>query len=298
MQSAKQGGTITVVSRQISLSPYGVAQIKKASCPKRHSLIDNDFKIDGLATLKVKVISDGNEGIVHLDPVYGKHRNHFDVGFEIKNDAEFVCPECSNSLIQVNKTCPECGSPVLAFEVNGKGIYEVCSSEKSNWEKWDFVDSAGLKEFVEIKVSDTGCGISKKIIFRKFLNHFFQQKDKKEPDLVLRLFGKLLITITERLQLIVKWVKAQLYYTSSTFSRNSLKMSKTSDILVIDDEQVVIDAVIKICALENYSVDAALNVKAAIEKITKNHYAIIICDIMIPDGDGFHILDELGKQKY
>ena len=73
-------------------------------------------------------------------------------------------------------------------------------------------------------------------------------------------------------------------------------MNKESDILVIDDEQVIIDAVIKICSLDNYSVDAALNVKTAIEKIAKNYYSIIICDIMMPDGDGFQILDELNNR--
>jgi len=70
-------------------------------------------------------------------------------------------------------------------------------------------------------------------------------------------------------------------------------MSKPSDILVIDDEQVIIDAVVKVCKLENYNVDAALNVKTAIEKISKNYYSIVVCDIMMPDGDGFQILDEL-----
>ncbi len=70
-------------------------------------------------------------------------------------------------------------------------------------------------------------------------------------------------------------------------------MSKTSDILVIDDEQVVIDAVIKICSLDNYSVETASTVTQALEKISHNKYGIIISDIMLPDGDGFQILDEL-----
>ena len=70
-------------------------------------------------------------------------------------------------------------------------------------------------------------------------------------------------------------------------------MIKVSEILVIDDEQVIIDAVIKICELDNYSVDAALNVKSAIEKISRQYYNIILCDIMMPDGDGFQILEEL-----
>lgn len=73
-------------------------------------------------------------------------------------------------------------------------------------------------------------------------------------------------------------------------------MSKPTNILIIDDEQVIIDAVVKICSLENYSVDSAMNVKTAIEKISKNYYPIIVCDIMMPDGDGFQILDELRKK--
>ncbi|MCK7523444.1 MAG: hypothetical protein MZV64_40215 [Ignavibacteriales bacterium] len=35
----KNGGTISLSTQQISLSPFGTAQIKKAACSKRHSLI-------------------------------------------------------------------------------------------------------------------------------------------------------------------------------------------------------------------------------------------------------------------
>lgn len=72
-------------------------------------------------------------------------------------------------------------------------------------------------------------------------------------------------------------------------------MNKTADILVIDDEQVIIDAVIKICKLDDYTVDTAINTKLALEKISKNYYPIIISDIMMPDGNGFDILDEVNK---
>ncbi|MCK9209327.1 MAG: ATP-binding protein [Ignavibacteriaceae bacterium] len=178
------GGTLTVTTHQISLSPYGVAQIKKAACPKRHSLIDNDFKIGGLPSLKVKVLSDNQEGFIHLDPVYGKHRNHFDLGFPVTKDAKFVCPDCNISLVQHDKICPDCGSPVLAFEISGQGIYEVCSSEKNNWERWEFVDSAGLSEYLEIKIKDTGSGISNDDI-SKIFEPFFSTKGQKGTGLGL-----------------------------------------------------------------------------------------------------------------
>ena len=172
------GGTITLTTQKISLTPFGTTQIKKATCRKRHSLIDNDYKIDGMPSLKVKVISAGKEGLVHLDPVYGKHRNNFDVGFKIGKDAKYVCPDCNNSLVLENKTCPKCGAPILAFEISGEGIYEVCSSEGSNWEKWDSVDSAGLKEYIEIKVTDTGSGINNEDL-PKIFDPFFSTKGQK-----------------------------------------------------------------------------------------------------------------------
>lgn len=174
----KDGGVIKILAKQIALAPVGIAQIKNAACPKRHSLMDNDFKIDGLPSLKVKVISGDKEGLVHLDPVYGKHRNNFNVGFKIEKDAKFVCPECNISIVESDKLCPICGAPVLSFEITGQGIYEVCSSEKSNWERWEAVDSVGSREYIEIKVSDTGSGIRKEDL-PKIFDPFFSTKGQK-----------------------------------------------------------------------------------------------------------------------
>jgi len=179
-----KGGTVTIVTKQISLSPLGVAQVKKAACPKRHSLIDNEFKIDGYPALKVKVLSEGKEGIIHLDPIYGKHRNNFNVGFKIGKDAQFVCPECNRSIVEENKTCPKCGSPVLAFEIPNQGFYEVCASENSNWEKWDYVDSTGVREYIEIKIIDTGSGITNEDL-AKIFEPFFSTKGQKGTGLGL-----------------------------------------------------------------------------------------------------------------
>ncbi len=180
----ESSGTITVASRKISLAPFGVAQIKKAACPKRHSLMDNEYKIDGLPSLKVKVVSNAKEGIIHLDPVYGKHRNHYNPGFNVDKNTKFLCPECNISLIQEGKTCPKCSAPVITLEITGQGLYEVCSAENSNWEKWDYVDSAGLKDYIEIKISDTGSGISQDDL-PKIFEPFFSTKGQKGTGLGL-----------------------------------------------------------------------------------------------------------------
>lgn len=74
-------------------------------------------------------------------------------------------------------------------------------------------------------------------------------------------------------------------------------MKKDWDILVIDDEQVVIDAVVKICSAEDYTVDAAIDAKEALQKFDRNSYKLIICDIMMPGIDGFGFLDELHKRR-
>lgn len=73
-------------------------------------------------------------------------------------------------------------------------------------------------------------------------------------------------------------------------------MKDTKDILIIDDEMVVVDSVIKIGGLENLSVDFANNSNEAFNKLAAIDYKLIICDIMLPEIDGFGILTELQKR--
>lgn len=70
-------------------------------------------------------------------------------------------------------------------------------------------------------------------------------------------------------------------------------MRSTYDILIIDDEQVIIDAVIRICSTEQLKVDAALDGATALKKVKNNSYRLIICDIMLPGMDGFEFLEQL-----
>ncbi len=185
------GGTISIRPSSISLSPYGLAQIKAAICPKRHDLMDDDTKIAGLPTVKVKVVSGGNTGLANLDPVYGKHRHQY--GLEIKKgkDLEVSCPQCNVSLIEHNVKCPSCAAPVYSFEVPPHGMFEGCTNPECAWQKWPAMDNAGQKDYIEVKIADTGQGIPKENLPRLF-EPFYTTKGKNGTGLGLAVIWKII----------------------------------------------------------------------------------------------------------
>jgi len=74
-------------------------------------------------------------------------------------------------------------------------------------------------------------------------------------------------------------------------------MSKPFHILIVDDEQVIIDSVIKLCSGEGFLVDSASSAQEALRKIENHPYKIIICDIMMPEMDGFQFLEICREKK-
>ena len=68
-------------------------------------------------------------------------------------------------------------------------------------------------------------------------------------------------------------------------------MNREFDVMIIDDEHVVIEAVAKVIAAHAYSMDSACDGATALLRLDHNRYRVIICDIMMPDIDGFQILE-------
>ena len=182
--SKEKEGKITVSSKMISLSPYGTLQIKNAVCSKRHSLMDDELKVDGMSTIKLKINQNEKEGFVNIDPIYGKSRNNY--SFEIKNpkQIQISCPKCNISLVEKDKHCPKCNSAVYTFEVPPQGMFEGCINPNCNWERWESIDQAGVRNYIELKIADNGCGISKENLSRIF-EPFYTTKGQKGTGLGL-----------------------------------------------------------------------------------------------------------------
>jgi DNA-binding response OmpR family regulator len=69
-------------------------------------------------------------------------------------------------------------------------------------------------------------------------------------------------------------------------------MTDGVDILVIDDEQVILDAIAKICTSEGFRVDTALDAREGLRRLTAHRYTLVLSDIMMPGMDGFQFLKE------
>ncbi|MBI4535006.1 MAG: HAMP domain-containing protein, partial [Ignavibacteriae bacterium] len=177
-------GVITLGTKISALPPHGVARIRKALCPKRHDLMDEEFKIDGLPSIRVKSRWNGNEGFIHLDPVYGKRRHEYGYPVPTAREVEVACPHCGSSLLERDVKCPQCTASTFAFEVPPEGKFRACARKDCEWQRWDVMDADGKREYVELTISDTGAGIPEEHL-GKIFEPFFTTKGQKGTGLGL-----------------------------------------------------------------------------------------------------------------
>jgi len=68
-------------------------------------------------------------------------------------------------------------------------------------------------------------------------------------------------------------------------------------ILIVDDEPELCQQIAKSLKKQRYTVDTAGSGTMALEKIFTNPYDLIVLDIMLPEKDGFTVLEELRGDK-
>lgn len=73
-------------------------------------------------------------------------------------------------------------------------------------------------------------------------------------------------------------------------------MNPLKDILVVDDEPAITNAVVKVCSSEGMTISAAGKAAEALQCLQENSFRLVLCDIMMPELDGFEFLEELANR--
>lgn len=74
-------------------------------------------------------------------------------------------------------------------------------------------------------------------------------------------------------------------------------MKAAYDLLVIDDEPLIADSISKVGLLEGLTVDRSTSVSEALRKIETCRHRLAICDVMMPETDGFGFLEALQERE-
>ena len=68
-------------------------------------------------------------------------------------------------------------------------------------------------------------------------------------------------------------------------------------ILVVDDETMIREVIKEYCTANHFTTDEAASGKEALKKLQTNTYDLMVLDIMMPEMDGYTLLEELPKEK-
>lgn len=72
--------------------------------------------------------------------------------------------------------------------------------------------------------------------------------------------------------------------------------TKSARILLIEDDEMLSGLYTELLRDRGYSVDTAADGNQALEKIKKEHWNLIISDIIIPGMDGFQVIEQARKE--
>jgi two-component system response regulator VanR len=73
-------------------------------------------------------------------------------------------------------------------------------------------------------------------------------------------------------------------------------MGSKGRVLVVDDEAAIRALVAKIIERAGYPVDTARDGAEAIDKLTNSRYAVVVLDLMMPNVDGYGLIDYLKER--
>jgi len=99
----------------------------EVKCPDcNHSLMDSEYKIDGLPSIRVTLSHGQIHGAIRLSCLYGSHTIHQEFEIPAGVVVHIFCPHCHTELTSAS-LCPECEAPMFSMIVRGGGVVQVCS---------------------------------------------------------------------------------------------------------------------------------------------------------------------------
>jgi DNA-binding response OmpR family regulator len=66
-------------------------------------------------------------------------------------------------------------------------------------------------------------------------------------------------------------------------------------VLVVDDDAVIRELLTSALAQQSLDVDCAENGRQALELIRENHYSVVLLDLLMPEMNGFEVLEKLDQ---
>ena len=181
------------------------------------------------------------------------------------------------------------------FEAHKKGILSITTYK------------VGSK--VRIQFSDNGPGTPKEHLTKIFTTSFTTRGDDNGIEFDLSISYGIIKEHGGEI-----WVESEVGKGTSYFIELSISTTKfEKDVkekpiaqsvnekeekgLLIDDEAHIIDLLSKFLAMEGYPTEKVTDGRLALEKLGRNSYYFILCDIKIPEIDGMTLYQELKERK-
>lgn len=75
-----------------------------------------------------------------------------------------------------------------------------------------------------------------------------------------------------------------------------MKTNKAKKILVVEDDAFAAKAILTKVKTSNIEADLAVDGEEALKKLREGNYQLILLDLLLPNKDGFWLLDQLKKE--
>jgi PAS domain S-box-containing protein len=193
-----------------------------------------------------------------------------------------------------------------AMKDNGGVLEVILDRVKIDDGQTGFWGKISAGKFIELLISDTGCGIHKKYLDRIF-EPFFTTKERgegtgmglaivygivKEMGGAISVYSEVGVGTTFRILLPEH---AQLE--PSIIELNTGLKKGQGNILVVDDEKAIVESACEILTLLGYSAVMETDGIKAIETVKNNpdHYDLVLTDMTMPYLDGFELAKQIKK---